>query len=67
MKSTELNVVDKFSQAVCVVELRHNRRVPARPSPSPYPALSDLLGPDFIGQSNKLNTVFQQLNVTAGQ
>ncbi|KJX99852.1 hypothetical protein TI39_contig350g00002 [Zymoseptoria brevis] len=69
MMFTKLNIIDKFGQAVCVVQPRPARREP-KPEDAPasfYPCLSDFLSPDTIGDSSRLNTVFQEPAVNAGQ
>ena len=69
MMFTKLNIVDKFGQAVCVVPPRPTprQRDPQKPPPSFFPCLSDFLSPDTIGESNVLNTMFQEAAVTSGQ
>ncbi|SMY29572.1 unnamed protein product [Zymoseptoria tritici ST99CH_1A5] len=69
MMFTKLNIIDKFGEAVCVFQPRPARRAPKPEdaSASFYPCLSDFLSPDTIGDSSRLNTVFQEPAVNAGQ
>jgi hypothetical protein len=55
---TQLNIVDKFGQSVCVPNPRPRRRVPEPPRPV-HPCLADTLCPNLIkvGESQAFNTV----------
>ncbi|OQO04338.1 hypothetical protein B0A48_10949 [Cryoendolithus antarcticus] len=65
---TKLNLIDKFGQAVCVIEPKPtprprdvNDKRPLPPLPSTlYPCISDFLSPDPWMKTEKLNTVYDE-------
>ena len=54
----QVNLIDKFGQAIALPKPMPKPRIPQRPPPSVHPCLSDWLSPDFMDK--KLNTVFAE-------
>ena len=62
--TAQVNLIDKFGQAIALPKPMPKPRIPLRPPPSVHPCLSDWLSPDVMNK--QLNTVYPEPNQKAG-